>query len=316
MVQIDPKLLKLLEEMKTKDSSFLKSYCYPGLSEEDKKKLSKEGFEIHCGKVRDCLIKKESFSMVHSDRLSAFDRFICHVPFKGLLLSKINLFWLEKAKKEGFPVAPFSEPKERVIEMENLKLFPMEVVVRGYLAGSMLRAYEKKERKFCQHTLPENLKPWGKLRENIVTPTSKAEVGGHDENTTPEELIKAGHCSKEEWNKIENLALSLYDFGRKHYKTLGWILVDTKYEFGKDKEGNIFIVDELHTPDSSRLWEQSSYEENIKEGKAPRMLDKEIIRRYLMKLDFQGEGTVPSIPQEKKIALAETYLEVARKLTA
>jgi phosphoribosylaminoimidazole-succinocarboxamide synthase len=304
----------LLEEMKTKDSSFLEEYCYKGLSEKEKTELTKNGFEIHSGKVRDCVIKENSFTMIHTDRLSAFDHFICHIPFKGLLLSKINLFWLKKAKNAGFPIPHFSEPRDRVIEMENLKLFPLEIVVRGYLAGSMLRAYEKNERNFCHNTLEMDLKPWSKLSSPIVTPTTKAKIGEHDENTTPEEIIKKGQCTKDEWEKIEKLALSLYEFGRKHYDTLGWILVDTKYEFGQDAEGNIFLGDELHTPDSSRLWEKSSYKKNIEASLPPKMLDKEVIRRYLIEKGFQGKGIVPEIPHHKKISLAEVYLEVAKKL--
>lgn len=287
--------------------------CFSELTSKNKSLVESKGYSLYSGKVRDCATKGDFFSMIHSDRLSAFDKYITDVPFKGLLLAQMNLFWLEKAKRD-FPVAPFSSPHPRVIKMKKLKVFPVEMIVRGYLAGSMLRAYEKGERNFCQHTLPDGLKPWSSLSKPIVTPTWKAEVGSHDENTTPEALIRSGSCTEKEWLKIEKLGLSLYEFGREIYQSLGWIFVDTKYEFAKDEKGNIFLVDELHTPDSSRLWDLSTYESNLKSSKTPTMFDKEIIRRYLSDQGFQGEGKVPHVPVEQRILLAKVYLDVAEKL--
>ena len=305
-------VLDRLTEKETQKSEILK-VCFHGLSKESEEKLKNSGYELYSGKVRDCALKDDFFSMIHSDRLSAFDSHITDVPFKGLLLSKINQFWLEKASCY-FPVASFSSHHPRLIKMKSLKVFPIEVIVRGYLAGSMLRAYEGGERNFCGHTLDEGLKPWGSFKEAIVTPSSKAEVGGHDENKSPEELIASGACTKEEWAQMENLALGIYGLGKKVYKDRGWILVDTKYEFGKDENGKIFLVDELHTPDSSRLWVEKSYETRLKEGKIPEMLDKEIIRRSLMAKGFSGKGKVPEVSLKEKVSLAKVYLEVAEKL--
>ena len=305
-------VLDRLTETEGQESEISK-FCFHALSKEAEEKLKKAGYKLYSGKVRDCAVKGDSFSMIHSDRLSAFDSHITDVPFKGLLLSKINQFWLEKASCD-FPVASFSSSHPRLIKMKSLKVFPIEVIVRGYLAGSMLRAYEKGERQFCGHTLEEGLKPWGSFNEAIMTPSTKAEIGEHDENKSPEELMASGACTKEEWNQIETLALGLFKLGRKVYEDRGWILVDTKYEFAKDENGKIFLVDELHTPDSSRLWIKESYSERLEEGLPPKMLDKEIVRRSLMAKGFSGEGKVPEVSVEERVSLAKVYLEVAEKL--
>ena len=289
------------------------SYCFRHLSEKNKSLLKERGYSLYSGKVRDCVIKDKSFFMIHSDRLSAFDRHITDVPLKGLLLSKINQFWLEKASKD-FPVAEFSSFHSRLIKMNQLKVFPIEVIVRGYLAGSLQRSYDKGERKISQHQLKDGLRSWDSLGEPIVTPTSKAELGAHDENMSPDEIIKKNICTKDQWKKIEELALNLYSFGREVYKKLGWILVDTKYEFAHDNKGNIFLIDEVHTPDSSRLWLESSYEDRLNKGETPVMLDKEIIRRSLLAQGFSGEGNVPEVSLSERVGLSRVYLSVAEKL--
>jgi len=251
--------------------------------------------------------------MVHSDRLSAFDRHVALVPYKGVFLASINNYWLNKISSD-FPVAKFSYQEPRVINMEKLKVFPVEMIVRGYLAGSMLRSYEKGQRDFCHHKLPEGLKAWGALDQPIITPTSKAEVGAHDENMTPQEILDAGFCTKAQWDKISKIAMDLFGFGRAVYEKHGWILVDTKYEFGFDENGEPHLIDEVHTPDSSRLWEQDSYAERVGKGQSPVMLDKEIIRDYLKDQGFTGDGKVPPVPREKILELAKVYLSVADKL--
>lgn len=305
-------ILEDMEQGKISEES-INAYCFSGISKKDQETLEESHYKLYSGKVRECAVKEDAFCMIHTDRLSAFDKHITQIPFKGLLLSKINQFWLEKSSYD-FPIAKFSSKNDRIIKMEKLKVFPIEMVVRGYLAGSMLRAYKKGERTFCHHTLGDGLKPWGSLGEPIVTPTSKAEVGNHDENMTPEEIIKANLCTKEEWYKLEKLALDLYSFGKEVYKKFGWILVDTKYEFAHDEEGNIFLVDELHTPDSSRLWVEESYEDCLSKGQSPVMLDKEIIRGYLAKKGFTGEGEIPEVPLKERIRLSKVYLDVAEKL--
>jgi phosphoribosylaminoimidazole-succinocarboxamide synthase len=203
---------------------------------------------------------------------------------------------------------------ERALRTEAMEPFKVEVIVRGYMAGSMMRAYEKGTREFCGVTLPEGLKRYDKLQKPIITPTTKAEVYQHDEDVDPETLIKRGVCTEEEWNEICGRALDLFNFGQEIYQAKNWILVDTKYEFGKNARGEIKVIDEIHTPDSSRLWIRDSYAEALESGGEPKMLDKENVRRYLASQGFTGEGPVPSVPVQQLVELSETYLEVAERL--
>jgi phosphoribosylaminoimidazole-succinocarboxamide synthase len=191
----------------------------------------------------------------------------------------------------------------------------IEVVVRGYLAGSMLRAYEKGERIFCGTSLPEGLTPYCKLPKPIITPTTKAAAFEHDENTSPAQLVNAGVCSHPEWEEVAGLAFKVFDLGSKIYAERGWILVDTKYEFGKSRDGKIKLIDEVHTPDSSRLWVQESYQERMSSGLSPQMLDKENVRRWLVERGFTGYGDVPEVPREVLLNLVKVYLDVAETLT-
>lgn len=305
-------ILDRLEDEKACEEK-LNLYCYKGLSQENISQLKTLNYDFYQGKVRDCALRNDFFYMIHTDRLSAFDCPVALVPFKGALLSAINSFWLKKASSD-FPIANFSYPETRVIKMKKLNVFPIEVIVRGYLAGSMLRSYEKGQRKFCHHVLPDNLKPWQSLENPIITPTSKAEVGEHDENMTPDEILESKICTISQWESISKLALELFNFGSALYKDLGWILVDTKYEFGYDEKGEVYLIDELHTPDSSRLWVKDSYEDCLVKKRSPVMLDKEIIRNYLLNQGFKGDGPVPHIPISELIGLSRVYLEVAEKL--
>lgn len=291
-----------------------KAHCFPGLSDQQIKSRQLDGYKFYRGKVRDLLIKGDTIQMIHSDRLTAFDKYISVVPFKGTLLAAISEFWLNKAK-EIVPTHFIDRPSEKVLKVEALEPIKVEVIVRGYLAGSMERAYEKGERTFCGQELPEGLINFCQLPDVIITPTTKAEVFEHDEDTTPEKLIAAGVCTQKEWTQIHEMALALFKQGTKINQSLGWILVDTKYEFGRARNGTIKLIDEIHTPDSSRFWVASSYDERISLGKAPEMLDKEIVRRWLMDEGFQGEGEVPKVPAKVLINLGEVYLKVAESLT-
>ena len=236
----------------------IKDHSFNGLTESQIEDTKKEGFDYYEGKVRQCFSKEESLYVVHSDRLSAFDRMIGYVPYKGAILNTISDFWLEKAK-EVVPTHLISKVDDR--SLKTLKAVPVkaEVIIRGYLAGSMMRAYEEGEREFCGNTLPEGLTPYCKLPENIITPTTKAEAFEHDENSSAEEIIEKGIATADEWKKIEEMSRKLFELGSKVYAEKGWILVDTKYEFGRLPNGEIIVIDEIHTPDSSRFWVEESY---------------------------------------------------------
>lgn len=292
----------------------LAAHSYAGLTKAQIDALAKKDIQTYTGKVRDVVRMGDELMIVHSDRLTAFDKLIANVPYKGTILTAISEFWLNEAKKV-VPTHLISRPHERVLKTERATPFKVEVIVRGYLAGSMARAYAKGERTFCGEKLPEGLRNYGVLPKNIITPTTKAAAFEHDEDTTPGELLARGIVTKAEWDEISAMSLRLFAHGQKVCRDKGWILVDTKYELGRTKDGKIKIIDEIHTPDSSRFWIADTYEKRLAAGQAPDMEDKEIVRRYLLDQGFSGEGPVPKVPAAQLIQLAKVYLGVAEKLT-
>lgn len=288
-------------------------FCYKGLSRGQLAELGQKGLNSYQGKVRELVKTQDALWIYHTDRLSAFDRYIGMVPFKGQILAKISKFWLQKAA-EIMPTHYLTSPHNRIIKAEAMEPVKIEVIVRGYMAGSMARAYAEGHREFCGNTLPEGLKEFHPLPQPIITPTTKAEAYEHDEDTSAERAIQRGIVSAKEWNKIQEMSFKLFKLGQDIYREKGWILVDTKYEFGRTPSGEIKLIDEIHTPDSSRLWVASTYQEHVGSGKAPEMLDKEIVRRFLLSQGFKGEGEVPEVPTEQLSNLARVYLDVAEKL--
>lgn len=301
-------------ELPKQSQRVLEAHAYQGLSESEKSELKAKGYRVYAGKVREIVQSESELFLYHSDRLSAFDRFVGLVPYKGSILADISAYWL-KAAAAVVPTHYLDRPHERVLRCLSCTPFKVEVVVRGYMAGSMARAYQKGVREFCGEKLPEGLENYQRLPAPIITPTTKAQAYEHDEDASPEQLIRAGVCSEAEWRAISQMALDLFAFGQMRYAEKGWILVDTKYEFGRDAKGQIRVIDEVHTPDSSRLWVEKSYREQLSKGEAPEMLDKEVVRRYLLDQGFSGHGTVPEVPLSRLIALAETYLKVAETLS-
>jgi len=312
---LDLSLSKVFEtwENKWNQKNFVQDYSFEDFNHKEQAALKGQGFDIYQGKVRDCLSKNGKIYMVHSDRLSAFDRIVGKIPFKGILLTSINHFWLNKCQVE-VPVCPFRKIGKRVLEMEKLDSLKFEVIVRGYLAGSMLRAYKKGKRDFCDNKLPDKLRDWQELPQLIITPTTKADQGMHDEDIRPDEIIESKLCTSKQWDEISSIALKLFAIGQKVYQSKGWILVDTKYEFGINSKGDVFVIDEIHTPDSSRLWVEQSYRTRVENNLQPEMLDKEIIRSYLMEKKFTGNGEIPHIPPQKIASLSRSYYHVAEKL--
>ena len=289
----------------------LNRYTFKGLSKEFIHELPSESF--YQGKVRQCVSLGGCLHILHTDNLSAFDRFITHLPFKGALLSLISKFWFERLGGH-MPHAYQSAPHERILTMRRLKPLKVEVIVRAYLAGSMQRSYRLGDRKFCGQSLAEGLKDYAQLPRPLLTPTSKAEVGEHDEPVTPDQLIEKGVLTSRQWSEITSIAQELFKIGTEEYGKLGWILADTKYEFGEDDQGKVYLIDEVHTPDSSRLWEKSSYDLRMSQNKAPAMFDKEIVRQYLLSQGFAGDGAIPPIPFELLQTLLVSYLEIVEGL--
>lgn len=306
-------LRQALSELKDASIEQLRQASFSGLSPDLIKHYESKGYHYYQGKVRELVISEDSMWMIHSDRLSAFDRYIGLVPYKGIILNELSKFWLEKAQ-QVCPSHLIRPCNERILEVERCEPIKAEVIVRGYLAGSMMRAYQKGERSFCGLTLEDGLEAFAPLKKPIITPTKKAAAFEHDEDSSAEELIAEGICSEAEWQQISEMALQLFALGQEVYAQKSWILVDTKYEFGRRKDGSLVVIDEIHTPDSSRLWEMESYHERLAHAQAPKMLDKENVRRYLLEQGFQGQGEVPEVPAHVLVELAQVYLDVAEKL--
>ena len=293
----------------------LATLSYQGVSKPEELVFQSQGFPLYRGKVRDVVIRPNDLLILHSDRLTAFDRFIAMVPYKGFILCELTKWWFTQATEAG--IAHHYLRPAGAYGIETRKLVPVkaEIVVRRYLAGNVQRAYDKGERVYCGASLPDGLSPFGKLPEPIITPTTKAAAFEHDENSSPTELIERGICTKQEWIDIETQALRIFAWGEEWAERRGWLLADTKYEFGRSDDGKIVLMDEIHTPDSSRFWTMETLASRLKDGLAPEMFDKENVRRYLLSKGFQGLGDVPDVPASVLLDLASTYLSFAERLT-
>ncbi len=273
--------------------------------------------ELYRGKVRDNYIKKDKRIIIATDRLSAFDRVITTIPFKGQMLNQVSSFWFEKTK-DIVKNHIIDVPDPNVSVVHQCDTVPVEVIIRGYLTGSMWRDYNKG--KPTSGIMPPNgMKKNQKFDEIIVTPSTKAE-SGHDIYLSKEEILRQGLVDKEVYEEMEEAALKLFNFGKKFCEKNGLILVDTKYEFGL-KEGELLVIDEIHTQDSSRFWILDTYNEKFETGDDPDILDKEIFRGWLMKTypdifpDIKLDEEIPPISEEIKIELAKRYMRSFNKIT-
>lgn len=267
------------------------------------------------GKVRDVYDFGEQIVMVASDRISAFDVILPRpIPFKGQVLNQIAAKFL-KATKDIVPNWLVATPDPNVSVGIRCQTYPVEMVVRGYLAGHAWRTYKSGLRVLCGVTLPEGLKENDKLPTPIITPTTKAHEG-HDEDISREEIIAKGLVSEEEYTQLEKYALALFAKGTEMAAEQGLILVDTKYEFGQ-KDGVIYLIDEVHTPDSSRYFYADTYQENQEKGLSQKQLSKEFVREWLIANGFQGKDgqTVPEMTDEKVQEISTRYIELYEKVT-
>ena len=267
--------------------------------------------EHYRGKVRENYYKDKEIIMVTSDRVSAFDHVLGTIPFKGQILNEIACFWFDKTK-EIVPNHFVSSPDPQVLITKKAKTLPVEVIVRQYITGSLWREYKEGINGQYGFMLPDNLVENQKFDKPILTPSTKAEYGLHDEPISREEIVK-DLVDEKIYRKAEEYALELFDLGQKWANKMGLILVDTKYEFGI-YEGELIVIDEIHTPDSSRYWVESEYEERFKNSKPQKMLDKENIRQWLIDKGFKGEGTPPKLTDDIRSLLAEKYIELYKAL--
>ena len=282
--------------------------------------LDKTNFSFgkrHEGKVRDSYSIDGKRIIITTDRISAFDRVLCTIPFKGQVLNQTSAFWFEKTK-EIVKNHVIDVPDPNVMIADECMPYPVEMVVRGYITGvtttSAWYNYERGIRNFCGNVLPEGLKKNQKFNKPIITPSTKAEHGLHDESISKEEIIKRGLIDEKIYAKIEKAALDLFNFGSDFVSRQNLILVDTKYEFG-ELNGKIVLIDEVHTPDSSRYWIKETYEGLFSKGQEPQKLDKEYVRQWLSGRGFIGDGAIPSIPDEIKIEAAKRYITAYEMIT-
>ena len=271
----------------------------------------------YVGKVREVYhIKDDILIMVATDRLSAFDVVLPKgIPYKGQILNQLATKMLRETE-DIVPNWLLSSPDPNVSIGKSCEPFKIEMVIRGYLAGHAARIYKSGSRELCGESLPEGMKENDKLPTPIITPATKAERG-HDEDISREEIINQGIVSEKDYILLEKYTYQLYERGTKIAKKQGLILVDTKYEFGKTNRGEIVLIDEIHTPDSSRYFYESGYYERQKHGKAQKQLSKEFVRQWLISEGFQGLSgqNLPVMDDKIVTSISERYIEIYEKIT-
>lgn len=268
------------------------------------------------GKVRDTYQQGGELILVTTDRISAFDHILSQtIPFKGQVLNQIAAYFFD-ATEDLVPNHVINVPDPNVTVAEACSPVKIEFVVRGYLEGHAWREYDSGVRSLCGHTLPDGLQQSQKLPEPIVTPTTKAE-SGHDEDVTPEEARASSDLSAAEYDQLEEWALALFARGTEMAAEEGLLLVDTKYEFGQTSTGDFVLIDEVHTPDSSRYYYSDGYKKRLDEGMPQEQLSKEFVREWLMDHDFQGrdEDMMPDLPDDFRVTVAERYIELYERVT-
>ena len=272
--------------------------------------------DVYHGKVRDVYsLSGDLLAMIATDRISAFDVILPKgIPFKGQVLNQIAAEQLD-ATADIVPNWKIATPHPMVTVGHKCTPFKVEMVIRGYITGSAWRAYREGARSICGIALPEGLKENQKFDRPIITPTTKADEG-HDENISREEIIASGLVSREDYELLEQYTYALFERGTQLAERHGLILVDTKYEFGK-KDGKIYLIDEIHTPDSSRYFYKDSYNELFRAGQPQRQLSKEFVRQWLIENGFQGQAgqTVPEMTPEYCRSVTDRYVELYEKIT-
>ena len=273
------------------------------------------------GKVRDIYEQPDRLILISTDRHSSFDRIIAHIPHKGQVLNQVSAWWF-KETRNIVPNQMLAVPDPNVTVAKKYKTIPIEAVVRGYLTGvtdtAIWTRYSKGERKFGGVMLPDGMKKNQKLPSPIFDPTTKEEK--HDRTLTPEEMIAEGFITKELFERVRKTALALFEKGQEIAAKRGLILVDTKYEFGTDDPpaggGNLVLIDEIHTPDSSRYWQMGSYDEHFAKGEEPEYFDKEFLRLWFKEhCDPYKDKELPPAPQELVEEMSRRYIQMYEQIT-
>ncbi len=266
--------------------------------------------------------------LITTDRLSAFDRVIASVPYKGQVLNELSAWWfgrmIELLGRLGARHHLLDVPDPNVSIVRSVTPLPVEVVVRGHITGvtdtSLWRRYADGQRVIDGHRLPEGLQKNEPLPTPIITPTTKGsgsgpgEQAGHDEPISCAEVVERGLVEAPLWDQVQTVALAVFELGMAVGAANGALLADTKYEFGLDRDGGLVLIDEVHTPDSSRWWLAASYEERVRAGEEPESLDKEVVRRAFADLGYRGDGPIPELPPETWTATSDRYVEAFRRI--
>jgi phosphoribosylaminoimidazole-succinocarboxamide synthase len=271
------------------------------------------------GKVRDNYDLPDGRRiLIATDRLSAFDRILAAIPFKGQVLTQIARFWFE-ATRDLCPNHGLAYPDPNVVVGQRLDILPVEIVVRGYLAGttgtSLLTLYRAGQRSIYGLSLPDGMRDNERLPEPVITPTTKAFDGGHDTPLTPDEILSRKLLTPAQWQSITTTALALFVRGQEMAASRGLILADTKYEFGLDDAGRIVLADEIHTPDSSRYWFAASYPERFARGEPPESFDKDFVRSWVAARCDPYRDPIPEIPADMVLRTAEVYIRAFETIT-
>jgi len=255
---------------------------------------------------------------VTTDRLSAFDRIIAGVPYKGQVLNQLSMWWFQNTA-DIVPNHAISEPDPNVLVALEATPLPVEVIVRGYITGvtdtALWTQYARGDRTIYGHHFPDGLAKNTPLPAPIITPTTKGADGEHDEPLSSAEVVGRGLVDEKLWSRVEAAALALFARGAERGVASGLILADTKYEFGLSAGGELLLIDEVHTPDSSRWWVAESYEQRLQAGDEPESLDKEVVRRALADAGYTGEGPIPELPPEVWSATSARYINAYERLT-
>lgn len=297
------------------DLSFLREQCARTLDHTNLPELGRRSE----GKVRDSYIRGDRRTLIVTDRVSCFDVVVGTLPSKGQLLNQLAAFWFEKTR-EIAPNHLLSLPDPCVSIVRECRPLPVEFICRAYLTGStstsIWTAYERGERIYCGHRLPEGLRRHERLPQPLLTPTTKAPKGQHDELISRAEVLARGIVSESLYSEVERMTAALFAAGQGWARSRGLILVDTKYELALDAQDRLIVIDEIHTPDSSRYWYADGYERSLSLESDPEQLDKEYVRRWLKDRGFQGEGPIPELPIDVRCEASRRYIEAFEQITA
>ena len=271
------------------------------------------------GKVRDWYnLPNGKRLIITTDRLSAFDRILAAVPYKGQVLNQLSAWWFEQTQ-DIIPNHLISLPDPNAAVVHIAEPLPVEVIVRGYITGVTSTAlwyrYSIGERDIYGYNFPEGLQKNQALPEPIITPTTKGGTTGHDERLTCAEVVEKGLLDQQTWDQVQSAALAIFKRGQEVARQAGIILVDTKYEFGRAADGSVMLIDEVHTPDSSRFWKEDTYDERFAVGEDPENFDKEFVRLAYAEKGYRGDGEIPSMSDDLWIAARERYIQIYEMLT-